>query len=261
MPTFTLIENGEDFRPEISEEPGGFRGVRCGWVDTGDVTDALLSAAGAPRRGDPWDTKAPNLILQRRTVTLWDGERCMMRLEYATPGLGGGVLDYPAAIGKPITIGVPSQATVTAKKFLLRKIGGAFIAPGDGSPLIAQGQGVPKEVGLFDERVKVAYAMSAIGSVPWSRISELHTDGGINDAQVSLPNYFGSGYAKPAAEHTLRYRAVEFELQADVFVVTHVMASAKSHLVEYERLDAQGNVRLPNASGHIYPFASFAGLW
>lgn len=263
-PTFTLIENGQDFRPEITEEQGGWRGVRHGWFDTADITDAILNGINYPKRGDPWDALAPNLIVQKRSVMIWDGNTSLARLDYATPGLGGGVLDYPAQIGKPITISAPSQASVTAKKFLLKEdpsTPGAFLPVVNTDPLIAQGQGVTKEVGLLDERVKVAYAMNNLGAVPWARIRALHTDGGINDADISLPNYFGSGYAKPAPRHTLRYRFAEYDLQADLFVVTHVMASAENHIVEYEDLDEDGNVQLPNKRGHIYPFVSLAGLW
>ncbi len=253
MPTCKLVEDGEQFRPEITEEPGGFRGVRHGWVDTGDITAALLSAAGAPRRGDSWDTLAPNLIVQRRTATLWSGNLCLMRFEYATPGLGGGVLEYPAAIGKPISVAAPSVSSVTAKK---------FIDASPGQAPIAQGQGVPREVGLMDERVKVAYAMSNLSAVPWSRIRRLHTTNAVNKDNVVLPNYFGSGYAKAAEASTLRYRLVEFELQADLFVVTHVMASADvlGHWVTYQELDQDGNP-VADVSGPIYPEENFAGLW
>lgn len=273
MPTLTYINNGEQFCPEITEEPGGFKAVRHGWIDTGDVTAALLSTIGMPSRGDPWEASTPNLILQRKTVRIWSGEVCLARFEYATPGLGDGVLDYPAKIGKPVSIAVPSTTNVTAKTFLIKidppPLGsppGTPPGPGESpvvttDPLIAQGQGVPREAGLMDQRVKVAYSLANLIAIPWARIRRLHSTQAINSDDVVLPNYFGTGYAYAAAKKTLRYRSVEFETQADVFVVNHIMAEAVSHHVEYEDLDEDGNVQLPNKYGHIYPYDTFGGLW
>lgn len=254
-PTFTLVEDGERFRPEITEEIGGYRGVRHGWIDTADITDALLNATGAPRRGDSWDASSPNLIVQRRSVTIWSGEVSLMRVEYATPGLGDGMLEYPAALGKPITIAVPSVSSATAIAFVDDN---GVKLPG---PPIAQGQGASRDIGLMDERVKVAYALSNLAAVPFARIRNLHTNNPRNRDAVTLPNYFGSGFAKPAAVDTLRYRTVEYELQADLFVVTHVLASADDHLVRYEEVDEDGNPNGTEISGHIYPSMNYAGLW
>lgn len=251
MPTFTLIEDGEKFRPELVREPGGYRGARHGWIDTGDITDALLNAANLPAYGSSWDALMPNLKVVRQQVMIWSGEVSLARLDYATPGLGGGTFNYPAAIGQPVTLIVPTASTVTAKR---------FIDATPGEPPIAQGQGVPREVGELDHRVKVAYHLSNLAAVPWARIRSLHTNNAINDEAVSLPNVFGSGYAKSAPAGTLRYRYAEFETDGDLFVVTHVMAEAEDHMASYEALDEDGNP-VAIVFGHIYPQDTFAGLW
>lgn len=263
-PTFTPIENGEEQRPEITREPGGYRGVRHGWIDTGDITLALLSAVGLPAYGASWDSLAPNLVVVRQTVSIWSGEKSLARLDYATPGLGGGVLEYPAKPGKPVSVAVPSTSSVTARRFLLKESApgsGTFVPAATTDPLIAQGMGVPREIGLLDNRVKVAYSLSNLAAVPWARIRSLHSTQARNSDAVSLPNFFGSGYPKPAGIGTLRYRMAEYETDGDLFVVTHVMAEADDHVVEYEDIDEDGNVQLPNKRGHIYPEATFAGLW
>lgn len=257
--TLTWVQNDEMFRTEITEEPDGFRAVRHAWIDTDDVASALLDTTGMPPRGQPFEAATPNLLLAKKVITPW-GVNCLARFEYATPGLGGGVFDYPARIGKPVTTLVPTKLSVNARAFLLKENDAPY-GLFEKRPLIAEGQGVPKDVGMMELRVKVAYALSNLAAVPWSRLTDLHTEQARNDQDVTAPNVFASGYAKPCPAKTLRYLGAEFEHGPDTLTVVHIMAEARTHRVEYEELDEDGKATGTKIRGQIYDLASFAGLW
>lgn len=240
----------DDRWPEVFELlDTGALAERHWFVDT-DNYGLAVSAAGLPALRSAYDSILyPDLkVVSLRPV--WrvhkrtgesDG-RSVVKVRWETPGLRGKIREEAGKKWSEVDSGTES---ITVKQ------------TSDPTPRRIP-DGVSKEVGFLDFRVRTFYGTSHVPDI--ARLNDV-MDGTINSAPFSLPPLYGSSGAITIGVGQAHYRSADIQWRpGEVLEITHVIGVRKNWNVAWSKEDEKGEI-IASGNGPIFTPVSYAGLW
>lgn len=256
----------------LRETREGWQGKRVFIVSTGMVDVAVFGngqgqALGLPVKGDSWhDVDAPYLVVTGRDFKRDGGTDTdpvnktggwtRVEVTYETLGLHGRL--PPPSSGISFTRLSP---TVTGVQAIYGIDPDTGQVPA-GAIQIADGQGVPKDVGLVAYEVFVPLSVAAFGLLDIPRLVSLHRAQATNQDAVTLPKYLSAQRADAFTQGQLRFTgfAVDDPDETGYRYLRVSLAAAPDHLAYWSSQDAGGDAATEHAE-HVYQRMAFAGLW
>lgn len=279
MPIQAELLHGKPYAPSIEQRAGRMVGRRHYFVTTSEP-DVALQQGPLPQMGDSWSGVYPGLIVEARNSEYYTGPaigsgglddeaRCLVTVDYATPGdFGGG--DPPISPGTQYTF-------VTDPMVVNQQIYKGFTpisAPPPFDPdelTIANGEGVSVDFGVPQFIVTSAYASPPIAQI--ALLSKLRTSGAVNSTGIVLPKFMRTAIPFPCEAETARVTSFSVEDNGGVFVLKVTVAYAApappklgledqhpgKWLVAWRQLDDKGKFVDPIFTVRPYPKADFTG--
>lgn len=269
MATAILIENGDDFKRQLSRTAKGYQGYAHYRVYAATLEQAI-TADGLPKIGDPWlgvpefaGCKVVSIDSPERLGGHSDGDSSgvwwRVRVSYATPE--GGSAFRVGGLGRKWTDLRIGQETAQVRFPIFRDSegGGQTFATFDP---IANGQGTTITLGRIILAVTVYQPLNQ--PLDLARIVSLVRPCKVNASRVQLPPFYDTTTPGPVFDPgQLLYLGPEsVGVESGALKIVHIVQAAEDFMARWQPEDSNGAaVSGVTYVDTVYEAAEFGGLW